>query len=82
MDERARKLKVQNLHGNHGRISGGHRRGSECALPGEICWSAVVLVPSRGGAIGQQKSAEAIVGQRLDGPKGRTEDEERKLLLR
>lgn len=34
-DKRAQRLKVQILHGSHGRISGGHKRGSLCALPGE-----------------------------------------------
>ena len=50
--------------------------------PGRSVDLPIVLALSIGGAMGQQKSAEAIVGPRLDRPKGRTEDEERKLFLR
>ena len=35
-DEKAKIFKVQNLSGTHGRRSGGHKCGRECALPGEI----------------------------------------------
>jgi hypothetical protein len=35
-DERAKILKVQNLHGSHEGKCGGHKRGGVCALPGEI----------------------------------------------
>ena len=48
-DKRARKLEVQSLHGSHGRISGRQKRGSQCALPGEISSFAIKLAPSKGG---------------------------------
>ena len=34
---------------------------SRCAIPGEICPSALVLLPSRDGRMDGQKSAEGIV---------------------
>lgn len=61
-DEKAHIFKVQYLYGRHGRICGGHKRESECALPGEICLSAEELSSSRGGGMEGQKSAEGIVG--------------------
>ena len=33
--------KAQYLYGRHGRICGGHKREGGCALPGEICQSAL-----------------------------------------
>jgi hypothetical protein len=33
---------------------------SRCAIPGEICSSALVLLPSRDGRMDEQKSAEGI----------------------
>ena len=41
LDEEANIFKVQYLYGKHGRISGGHKREGECALPGEICQPAL-----------------------------------------
>ncbi|MFV0421553.1 hypothetical protein [Oleidesulfovibrio sp.] len=40
-DEEASISKVQYLHGRHGCICGGHKREGGCALPGEICPSAI-----------------------------------------
>ena len=41
-----------------------------CAIPGEICLVCLVLLPSRGGRMDGQKSAEGIVAsaQRSEGP--------------
>jgi hypothetical protein len=61
-DEESDIFKVQYLYGRHGRRCGGHKRESECALPGEICLSARGLPPLRGGGMEGQKSAEGIVG--------------------
>ena len=47
-DKRARRLKVQYLHGSCGSICGGHKRGGQCALPGEISGGAIKLVQSKG----------------------------------
>ena len=52
-DEKAYIFKVQYLYGRHGRICGGHKRESGCALPGEICRSALVLLLPRGGGMGR-----------------------------
>ena len=35
--KKAKFFKAQNLHGRCGRICGGYKRESGCALPGEIC---------------------------------------------
>ena len=70
-DKEANISKVQNLSGTRGRIYGGHKRESECALPGEICSAAVGLPLPRGKGKAGQKSAEAIVGPST-GLKGRT----------
>lgn len=40
-DKESNIFKVQYLYGRHGRRCGRHKRESECALPGEICLSAV-----------------------------------------
>jgi hypothetical protein len=61
-DEKANIFKVRYLYGRHGRICGRHKREGGRALPGEVCRSALVLPPSRGGGMGRQKSAEGIVG--------------------
>jgi hypothetical protein len=65
-DEKANIFKVRYLYGRHGRICGGHKRESECALPGEISPVCLVPRPSRGGGMDGEKSAEGIVcaGQR------------------
>ena len=47
-DERAKRLKVQFLHGSHGRICGRHKRGGQCALPGEVSDRAIKLARSQG----------------------------------
>ena len=47
-DERARRLKVQFLHGNCGSICGGHKRGGQCALLGEISGGAIKLAEPKG----------------------------------
>jgi hypothetical protein len=39
--EKANIFKAQYLYGRHGRICGGHKREGGCALPGEICRSAL-----------------------------------------
>jgi hypothetical protein len=46
--KKAKIFKVQSLHGTHGRRSGGHKCGRECALPGEISGSATELAWSQG----------------------------------
>lgn len=61
MDERANVFKVRYLTGMTGRICGGHKRGGESALPGEVCIPATGY-PRREG-MGMQKSAEGIVGR-------------------
>ena len=48
-DEKAKIFKVRNLSGTHGRISGGHKCGGRCALPGEISGFAIKLAPLQGG---------------------------------
>src|SRR4030042_1691680 len=40
---------------------------SECAIPGEICSSAIRLVSSRDETKGEQKSAEGVVAIKYDG---------------
>ena len=40
-DEKANIFEVQKLYGRHGRICGGYKREGRCALPGEICVSAM-----------------------------------------
>jgi hypothetical protein len=47
-DEKANIFKVQSLHGGHGRRCGGHKRGGQCALPGEVSGFAVKLAGSQG----------------------------------
>lgn len=66
MDEKAKRFKVQFLHGSCGSICGGHKRGSQCAIPGEISGGA----PQSGASVVErlrrgrlEKSAEAIVGR-------------------
>ncbi len=61
-DEKANIFEVQKLYGRHGRICGGHKREGRCALPGEVCLFCQVLLSSRGGGMGRQKSADGIVG--------------------
>jgi hypothetical protein len=39
--EEANIFKAQYLYGRHGRKWGGHKREGGCALPGEICRSAL-----------------------------------------
>ena len=51
LDEKAHIFKVQYLYGKHGRICGGHKREGGCALPGEVCQFASVLLSSRGGGM-------------------------------
>lgn len=48
MDEVAQIAKVQFLHGNRGRISCGHKREGQCALPGEVSGRAIKLAHSKG----------------------------------
>lgn len=76
-DEKAIFFKVQSLYGRHARRCGGHKREGECAIPGEISGSAARLLPSRGGRMELEKSAEAIVGGRppLKGRMWRKEQE-------
>jgi hypothetical protein len=47
-DERANILKVQCLHGSCGSRCDGHKRGSQCALPGEISDGAIKLAHPQG----------------------------------
>ena len=39
--EEANIFKARYLYGWHGRICGGHKREGGCALPGEVCRSAL-----------------------------------------
>ncbi len=71
LDEKANIFKVRYLYGKHGRICGGHKSEGECAFPGEVCRPAYVLLSSRDGGMGRQKSAEGIRGPST-GPKART----------
>jgi hypothetical protein len=48
MDEVAQIAKLQFLHENRGRISGGHKREGQCALPGEVSGRAIKLAHSKG----------------------------------
>jgi len=61
LDEEAIISKVLSLYGKHGCICGRHKREGGCALPGEISWSALVLLLSRGDRMLYEKSAEGIV---------------------
>ena len=47
-DKRAKRLKVRCLHGSQGRRCGRHKRGGQCALPGEVSGGAIKLARSRG----------------------------------
>ena len=40
-DTKANIFEVQYLYGSHGSRHGGHKREGRCALPGEICQSAI-----------------------------------------
>ncbi|MFO8009415.1 MAG: hypothetical protein R6U89_01245 [Dehalococcoidia bacterium] len=40
-DEEAIIFEVRNLHGEHGRRCGGHKREGGCAIPGEVCQPAL-----------------------------------------
>ena len=44
----AKIAKVQFLHGNRGRRSGGHKREGQCALPGEVSGGAIKLAQPKG----------------------------------
>ena len=48
MGEKANIFKAQSLHGSHGRRCGGHKRGGQCALPGEVSGFAIKLAGSKG----------------------------------
>jgi hypothetical protein len=61
LDEKSIIFKVRYLYGKQGRRCGRHKRDGECALPGEVCRPAIVLLASRGVGMGRQKSAEGIV---------------------
>jgi hypothetical protein len=61
LDEKAHIFKVRYLYGKYGRRCGRYKRDGECALPGEVCRPAIVLLASRGVGMGRQKSAEGIV---------------------
>lgn len=70
-DQRAIKLKVQSLHGSHGRRSGGHKRGSQCALPGEISGCAIKLALPKGdddkaGEVSRDHSRRAWCRRRVE----------------
>lgn len=47
-DEKANIFKVQSLHGSQGRRCGGHKRGGQRALPGEVSGFAIKLVGLQG----------------------------------
>ena len=46
--EKANIFKARCLHGSHGRRCGGHKRGGQCALPGEVSGFAIKLGGSKG----------------------------------
>ena len=60
--EQANICKARYLHGALRRRSDGPKRDGACAIPGEICMSALVLLTSEGVGMLMQKSAEAIGG--------------------
>jgi len=41
LDKKANIFEVRYLYGEHGRRCGGHKREGGCALPGEVCQSAM-----------------------------------------
>ena len=47
-DKRAKRLEVQFLHGSHERRCGRHKRGGQCALPGEVSGFAIKLARPKG----------------------------------
>ena len=55
-------IKARYLYGTLRRRSDRHKREGACAIPGEICTCALVLLTSQGVGMRVQKSAEAIVG--------------------
>jgi hypothetical protein len=61
MGEKASIFKARGLHGNRSCRCRGHKRGGQCALPGEISGFAIKLAPRKGGTMKPEKSAEAIV---------------------
>ena len=66
--ETAENVKAQYLHGTVLRRSDRHKREGGWVLPGEICGRAVRLRGSRDPRMRSQKSAEAIVGGKAEGP--------------
>ena len=61
-DKKAKIFKVQSLHGTHRRRSGGHKRGRECAIPGEVSWLCdKASAAARLWRCNREKSAEVIV---------------------
>jgi hypothetical protein len=56
MGKKANIFKARCLHGNHGRRCGGHKRGGQCALPGEGSGFAIKL----GGPQGPDEEAGEV----------------------
>ncbi len=71
-DKRATRLEVQFLHGSCGSRCGGHKRGSHCALPGEISGGAIKLAEPKGwdDAVREVSRSHSSRG---DSMKGRTD---------
>ena len=69
LDEKAIIFKVRYLSGKHGRICGGHKREGGCALPGEICRSALCYwhrkVP---GWVGRSQQRPYRAADQTEGP--------------
>ena len=66
--KQANLREAQFLHGTLRRRSDRHKREGECVIPGEIWRFAEELPTSRGVGKDRQKSAEAIVANRGEGP--------------
>lgn len=61
MGKKANIFKARYLHGNGGRICGGHKCEGRAPYPGRSARPASVLLASRGAGMGWRMSAEAIV---------------------
>jgi len=81
MGAKANVFQARSLSGNPVGKCRGHKRGGQCALPGEISDFAIKLAASQGA---DEEAGEVSRGhsRSFDRPKGRTEEAERNLFLR